>query len=96
MPSKSLADFMFSNFAILDFVETDIVALSLPAGTLATYVLRRYRPESNFTCVNLLELGFNFATKIFVIVFLTRDCQEIFSTRKMLLVLRNSKERVNI
>ena len=87
---------MCNNFAILDFVETDIVALSLPARTMATYVLRLYRPESDFTCVNLLEWGFHFATKIIVNIFLTTDCQEIFSIRKMLLVLRNVKERVNI
>ena len=33
VPSKSLADFVCSNFAILDFVEADIAALSLPAKT---------------------------------------------------------------
>ena len=44
VPSKSLGDFVRSNFAILDFVETDIVALSLTAKTSATYVLHRYGP----------------------------------------------------
>ena len=33
VPSKSLADFVCSNFAILDFVEADLAALSLPAKT---------------------------------------------------------------
>ena len=44
VPSKSLGDFVCSNFAILAFVETDIVALSLTAKTSATYVLHRYGP----------------------------------------------------
>ena len=47
--SKSLADIVCSNFAIQDFLETDIVALSLPVKTSATYVLPRYGPESDFT-----------------------------------------------
>ena len=40
--TKLLADFVRSNFAILDFIETDIVPLSLPAKKSATYVLRHY------------------------------------------------------
>ena len=69
MPSKSLADFVCSNFAILDFVVTYIVALSLPVKTSATYVLRGYGPESDFTCVNHLDWGFNVATKVIVNIF---------------------------
>ena len=64
MRSKSFADFVCSNFAILDFVVTYIVALSLPVKTSATNVLRSYEPESDFTCVNHLDWGFNVATKI--------------------------------
>ena len=40
VPSKSLADFVWSNFPVLDFVEADIVALSLPVKTSTAYVLR--------------------------------------------------------
>ena len=52
VPSKSLADFLCSKSSILDFIETDIVALYLPVKTSATYVLCRYGPKSNFTCAN--------------------------------------------
>ena len=69
VPSKSLGDFVRSNFAILDFFETDIVALSLTAKTSATYVLHRYGPYSDLSCVNYLDWGFNFATKIIVNIF---------------------------
>ena len=95
MQSKSLADFVCSNFAILDFVGKDIVSLSLPVKTSATYGLRRCGLESNFTCVNHRGWGFNFATKMIVNIFLAtnRDCQEMLSVRKVLLVLRNVKER---
>ena len=48
---------------------TDNVALSLPVKTPATYVLRRYGSESDFTCVNSLDWGFNFPTKIIVNIF---------------------------
>ena len=36
VPSKSLGYFVCSNFAILDYVETDMVALSLPVKISAT------------------------------------------------------------
>ena len=84
VPSKSLADFVCSNFAILDFVEADIAALSLPAKTSATSVFCRHGPESDFNCANHLGWGFNFANKIIVI---------IFFNNKQKLVLRNIKER---
>ena len=49
------------------------MALSLPVKTSTIYVLRRYGPESDFTCVNHLDWGFNVATKIIVNIFLTRN-----------------------
>ena len=55
VPSKSLADFVCSNFTILNFVETDIVALSLPVKTSATNVLLRCGPGSDFNSVNHLD-----------------------------------------
>ena len=69
MRSKSFADFMCSNFAILDFVVTYIVVLSLPVKTSATNVSRSYEPESDFICVNHLDWGFNVANKIIVNIF---------------------------
>ena len=69
MLSKPLGDFVWINYAILDFVETDNVALFLPVKISATYVIYRYRPESDFTCVNHLDWEFNFVTKIIVNIF---------------------------
>ena len=57
---------MWSNFAVLDFVVTDTVVLSLPAKISANYILRRFEPETDFTWVNHLDWGFIFATKIIV------------------------------
>ena len=57
------------------------MALSLPVKTSAT--------ESDFACVNHLDWRFNVATKIIVNI----DCQGILSVRKVLMVLRNVKER---
>ena len=54
VPSKSLADFACSNFTILDFLERDIVALSLPVKISTTNVLLCCGPESDFNCVNHL------------------------------------------
>ena len=49
------------------------MALSLPVKTSTIYVLRRYGPESDFTCVSHLDWGFNVGTKIIVNIFLTRN-----------------------
>ena len=70
MPSKSYANYAFSNFTILNFALTYFVALSLPVKTSAAYVLRCSGPESDFTCVNHLDWEFNVASKIIVNVFL--------------------------
>ena len=69
MPSKSHADFVCSNFAILDFFKTDIAALPLPVKTPTTCALRRYGPDSGFTCVIHLDCWFNFAIKIILNIF---------------------------
>ena len=67
MPSKSLADLLCYS----------------GFRSSATFVLRCYGPESDFICVNYLDWGFNFATKITVNIFsntirLSRDiaCKE--------------------
>ena len=94
MPSKSLPDFVCSNFAILDFIVTYIVALSLPVKTSATYVLHHYGPESDFTCVNRLGWRFNVATKIIVNVFLTANRLSRDIVRKES-VTEKSKNEIN-
>ena len=45
------------------------MALYLPVKTSASYVLRRYGPLSDFTCVTSLDWVFNFAIKIVVNIF---------------------------
>ena len=61
MPSKSLADLLCYS----------------GFRSSVTFVLRCYGPESDFVCVNYLNWGFNFATKITVNIFfdnrLSRD-----------------------
>ena len=61
MPSKSLADLLCYS----------------GFRSSVTFVLRCYRPESDFVCDNYLDGGFNFATKITVNIFfnnrLSRD-----------------------
>ena len=66
MLSKPLADFVWINYAILDLAN---VALFLPVKISATYVIHRYRPESDCTCVSHLDWEFNFVTKIIVNIF---------------------------
>ena len=53
VPSKSLADLLCYS--------------GFPSS--ATFVLRCYGPESDFICVNYLDWGFNFTTKITVNIF---------------------------
>ena len=65
MPSKLLADFVCSNFAIPDFVVTYIVALSLPVKTSTTRIY--------FACANHLDWEFNIATKIIVNIFFNKQ-----------------------
>ena len=93
VPSKSLADFVCRNFTILNFVEIDIVALSLPVKISATNVLLRCGPGSNFNSVNHLDFV-NHQKKNHLDLlnvceyFLSTngDCQEILSVKKELLV----------
>ena len=60
----------------------------------AAYVLRCYGPESDFTCDNYLDWGFNFATKITVNEFFNnKQTVKRLSIRKVLLVQKNVKER---
>ena len=45
------------------------MGLSLPVKIWTNYVLRRFGPEFDFTCVNHLDWGFNFATKMIINTF---------------------------
>ena len=69
VPSKSLSEFVCNAFAILDYIEKDISCLSLPVAKSATYVLRKYGQQCDFTCDNHRDWGFTFATKIVINIF---------------------------
>ena len=49
-PSRCLADFVYNSFAILDYLQHDIIAFEISIAKAATYTLKRYGPVSNFTC----------------------------------------------
>ena len=68
MPSKPLADFVCCNSGSRCNIYCDFI---LTVKTSAAYVLRRYGTDSDFTCVNYLDWGFNVATKIIVNILTT-------------------------
>ena len=92
VPSKELAEFVYSCFLILDFVEGDI----LPIGRVtrsAMYVLKYYGPKCEFCCQYHLDWGVKFASKIVVNVYFNnkqkqakdcvrKDSMESFKTRQ--------------
>ena len=69
VPSKSLAEFVCTSFAILDYIENDILATSVPVRKATTYVLQKYGPTCEFTCEEHKNWGFVFATKIVINIF---------------------------
>ena len=68
-PSRCLADFVCNSFAILEYLEHDIIAFEIPVAKAATYTLKRYGSVSNFTCETHRDWGFEFETKIIVNIF---------------------------
>ena len=83
MPSRCLADFVCNSFAILDYLEHDIIAFEIPVAKAATYTLKRYCPVSNFICETHRDWGFKFATKIIVNIFFNnKQKQAKHSVRK--------------
>lgn len=69
VPSKKLAEFVCTCFAILDFVEEDILQLSRQITKAATYVLKNYGPPCEFCCNEHNDWGNKFATKIIVNIY---------------------------
>ena len=69
VPSKILAEFVCSSFAILDYIEKDILSTTIPVRKSATYVLRKYGPNCEFTCEGHQDWGFTFATKVIINVY---------------------------
>ena len=92
VPSKELAEFVYSCFLILDFVEGDILSIGQVTRS-AMYVLKYYGPKCEFCCQYHLDLGVKFASKIVVNVYLNnkqkqakdcvrKDSVESFKTRQ--------------
>ena len=53
-------------FAILDYIENDILATFVPVRKATTYILQKYGPKCEFTCEEHKNWGFVFATKIVI------------------------------
>ena len=68
-PSRLLVDYVCSSFAILDFLEDDIITFDIPVVKAANYTLKRYGLSPNFACDTHKEWGFKFASKIIVNIF---------------------------
>ena len=69
LPSRQLADFVCGCFAILDFLEKEIVLLEMPVTKVAIYTLKRCGSFSHFSCNMHHDRSFNFASKIVVNIF---------------------------
>ena len=92
VPPKELAEFVWSCFAILDFVEGDILSIDQVTRS-AMYVLKYHSPKCEFCCQYHLDWGIKFASKIVVNVYfsdkqkqakdcLRKDSVESFKTRQ--------------
>ena len=68
VPPKELAEFVCSCFAILDFVEGDILSIGQVTRS-AMYVLKYYGPKCEFCCQYHLDWGVKFASKIVVNIY---------------------------
>ena len=69
VPSRQLADFVCGSFAILDFLEKEIILLGMPVAKVATYILKRYGSFPHFSCNMHHDWSFKFASKIVVNTF---------------------------
>ena len=68
VPPKELAEFVCSCFAILDFVEGDILSIDQVTRS-AMYVLKYYGPKCEFCCQYHLDWGIKIASKIVVNIY---------------------------
>ena len=70
VPSKSLADYICSSFAVLDFVEKEVLQMLGESVTKnALYILKYYGPTRDFCCPFHLDWGSKFASKIVVNIY---------------------------
>ena len=84
IPPKELAEFVCSCFAILDFVECDILSIGQVTRS-AMYVLKYCGPKCEFCCQYHIDWGGKFASKIVVNLYFNnkqkqaKDCVRIDS-----------------
>ena len=69
VPSRQLAHFGCGCFAILDFLEKEIVLLGNPVAKVVTYILKRCGSFPHFSCNMHHDWIFKFASKIVVNIF---------------------------
>ena len=69
VPSRQLAHFVCGCFAILDFLEKEIVLLGMPVTKVVTYILKGCGFFSHFSCNMHHDRSFKFASKIVVNIF---------------------------
>ena len=69
VPLKEFAKFLWSCFAILDFVECDLLSIDQVTRS-AMYVLKYYGPKCEFCCQYHLDWGVKFASKIVINIYL--------------------------
>ena len=67
VPSTSLADFVSSSFALLDYADTYIQTPAV--RPIAEHLLLKYSPKHVFTCENHVENGYKFAARTIVNIF---------------------------
>ena len=66
VPSRQLADFVCGSFAILDFLEKEIVLPGMPVAKAATYIQKKYGSSSHLSYNMHHDWSFKFASKIVV------------------------------
>lgn len=69
VPPKELAEFVCSCFAILDFVEKDILSVDCAVTESAMYILSLYSTHTEFCCQFHVDWGVKFASKIIVNIY---------------------------
>ena len=69
VPSRQLAHFVCGCFAILDFLEKEIVLLGMPVAKVVTYILKGCGFFPHFSCNMHHDRSFKFASKIVVNIF---------------------------
>ena len=73
---RELTEFMYSCFAIFDFVECDILSIGQVTRS-AMYILKYYDPKCTFCCQYHLDWGVKFASRIVVNVYFSNKQKQV-------------------